>query len=228
MLIKNQCILCAAPADLSAGRFCRDCVTELPRQPVGACPGCGCPAVSATNCIRCFPRAPAFDACFSGYLYRYPVDQMIKNLKYQARLELVHALSGALLKTLGRDLAVVPDCLAPMPMHRARLRRRGFNQAREVARVLSEYMSLPVDECLARRHKPTAYQYELRPEQRKRNVRGAFSLMKTNCYNNIAIVDDILTTGASAHELAGLLKRHGARHVQVWCLARAAPVSLGN
>lgn len=148
---------------------------------------------------------------------------MIKKLKYRARLDLAQALAQPLLETAGSGLEIVPDCLLPMPLHRARLRSRGFNQAREIARVLSQRLSLPVDNHLVCRHRPTAQQFELRPEQRARNVKDAFSLLKTMHYNNIAVVDDILTTGSTANELAGLLKRHGAQHVQVWCLARAAP-----
>ena len=223
MFARSLCILCGAPVESAADRLCRPCRAELPLPPARACPGCGGPAVAATECARCFPRPPAFDSCLSGCRYRYPVDLMIKKLKYQARLDLAQALARPLLETIGRDRAVVPDCLAPTPMHGARLRRRGFNQAREIARVLSQRLSLPVDDQLLRRHKLTAYQYELRPEQRKKNVSDAFSLIKTMRYKNIAIVDDILTTGATADELARLLKRHGAQHVQVWCLARAAP-----
>ena len=223
MFVRTLCILCGAPVESTADRLCRPCRAELPRQPAGACPCCGGPAAVATECARCFPQAPAFDSCLSGCTYRYPADQMIKRLKYLARLDLAHALARPLLETVRRDMAVVPDCLVPTPMHRARLRRRGFNQAREIARVLSQRVSVPVDDRLLCRYKPTAFQYELRPEQRKKNVKDAFSLIKSMSYKNIAVVDDILTTGATADEIARLLKRHGARHVQVWCLARAAP-----
>lgn len=223
MFVRSLCILCGAPVESAADRLCRPCRAEMPLQQAGACPCCGGPAAVAIECVRCFPRPPAFDSCLSGCAYRYPVDQMIKRLKYQARLDLAHALSRPLLETVERNMAVFPDCLVPTPMHDTRLRRRGFNQAREIARVLSRRLSLPVDDALLRRHKVTAYQYELRPEQRKKNVMGAFSLIKSIRYENIAVVDDILTTGATADELARLLKRNGAQHVQVWCLARAAP-----
>lgn len=226
MLITSLCILCGAPAESATGRFCPSCYAELPLQPAGVCSCCGAPEPGAAVCARCFHRAPAFDSCLSAYIYRYPVDQIIKKLKYRARLDLAHALAQPLLETTGRGLEVVPDCLLPTPLHYARLRSRGFNQAREIARVLSQRLSLPVDDQLVRRHRPTAQQFELRPEQRARNVKGAFSLLKTMGYKNIAVVDDILTTGSTAHELARLLKRHGAQHVQVWCLARAAPSSL--
>lgn len=223
MLTGSQCILCGVPVESATDRFCLPCYAELPLQPAGVCSCCGAPEPGAAVCARCYPRAPAFDSCLSGCIYRYPVDLMIKKLKYRARLDLAHALAQPLLETAGRGLEVAPDCLLPVPLHRARLRSRGFNQAREIARVLSQRLSLPVDDQLLRRHRPTAQQFELRPEQRAKNVSGAFSLLKTMDYKNIAIVDDVLTTGATAHELARLLKRHGAQNVQVWCLARAAP-----
>ena len=222
MLTGNLCILCGAPAESASDRFCPSCYAELPLQPAGVCSCCGAPEPGATVCARCFPRA-AFDSCLSGCIYRYPVDRMIKKLKYRARLDLVHALAQPLLETAGHGLDVVPDCLLPTPLHHARLRSRGFNQAREIARVLSQRLSLPVDDQLVRRHRPTAQQFELRPEQRAKNVKGAFSIIKTMCYKKVAVVDDILTSGSTAHELARLLKYHGAQHVQVWCLARATP-----
>ena len=225
MLIRHLCLLCGAPAESSADRLCRACFAEMPLPRAGACPGCGPPGAGADVCVRCFPRTPAFDTCLSGFMYRYPVDRMIRKLKYQARLDLIHALCRPLLEKLARDMPVVPDCLLPIPLHRARQRNRGFNQAREIARVLSMRLAVPVDDQLARRHKPTAQQFELLPGERKKNLMGAFSLLKTMPYKNIAVVDDILTTGATADELARLLKRYGADHVQVWCLAHAAPIN---
>ena len=147
---------------------------------------------------------------------------MIKRLKYQARLDTVRSLSRCLIERIRLDCSEPPECLVPTPLHSSRQRSRGFNQAREIARTLAHHLSLPVDDHLVRRHKATAQQYDLRPEQRKKNVKNSFSLTKTNGYNNIAIVDDVLTTGATANELALLLKRHGSEQVQVWCLARAA------
>ena len=223
MFIRSPCALCGAPAELATDRVCPSCYSELPLPQAGFCAGCGAPDTGVGACARCFPRPPAFDSCLSGCVYRYPVDQMIKQLKFRARLELIQPLLKPLLETAGRDLAVVPDCLLPTPLHRTRRRERGFNQAREIARALSHRLSVPVEDHLVRRHRPTAQQYTLRPEARSKNVRNAFSLMKTMGYEKIAIVDDILTTGATADELARLLKRNGAQHVQVWCLARAAP-----
>ena len=203
--------------------MCQDCYADLPTRPAGACLCCGVPEPDSGACVRCFPRPPAFDSCIAGKIYRYPVDLMIKRLKYQARLDTVRSLSRCLIERIRLDCSEPPECLVPTPLHSSRQRSRGFNQAREIARTLAHHLSLPVDDHLVRRHKATAQQYDLRPEQRIKNVNNSFSLTKTNSYNKIAIVDDVLTTGATANELALLLKRHGSEQVQVWCLARAAP-----
>ena len=223
MLFSLACVLCGAPAEPGAESFCRACREDLPQFPAESCPGCGAPSERAALCLHCCASPPAYDACIAACGYHYPVDLMVKKLKYQARLDLARALSAPLLERLKPAPGPRPDCLIPTPLHRARQRRRGFNQAREIARILARNLAVPVDDGLLRRHKPTAQQYELRPEQRARNVKGAFSLMKTMSYKNVAVIDDILTTGATAHEMARLLKDHGAEHVQVWCLARAAP-----
>ena len=204
--------------------MCPDCDADLPTRPAGACLCCGNPEPDSGTCVHCFVRAPAFDSCLAGNIYRYPVDLMIKRLKYRARLETARTLSRSLIERIRHECSEPPECLVPVPLHSSRLRSRGFNQAREIARVLAHSLSLPVDDRLVCRHKATAQQYDLRPEQRENNVKSAFSLNKTNVYNRIAIVDDVLTTGATANELARLLKRNGSEQVQVWCLARAAPL----
>ncbi len=225
MLIRSPCILCGALDGAATGQFCQDCYTDLPSRPAGVCLCCGVPASDTGICIRCFARPPAFDCCIAGSMYRYPVDLMIKRLKYQARLDMVRSLSRPLIERIRLECFELPDCLVPTPLHSSRQRSRGFNQAREIARVLAQNLFLPVDDRLVRRHKATAQQYDLRPEHRERNVKSAFSLIKSNNYRSVAIVDDVLTTGATANELARLLKRHGSEQVQLWCLARAAPYS---
>ena len=149
---------------------------------------------------------------------------MIKKLKYQARLDVIRSLSQLLLERIRLERIEPPECLVPVPLHPTRLRKRGFNQAREIARALVKNLPLPVDDRLLRRHKATAQQYDLSPSQRRMNVKDAFSTSKSMSYKRVALVDDVVTTGATASELACLLKRHGVQHVQVWSLARAAPV----
>ena len=177
----------------------------------------------AAVCNRCFVFPPAFDSCSAGCIYAYPVNRMIRKLKYQARLDLVRPLCRPLIERIRLAGAALPDCLVPTPLHGARLRSRGFNQAREIAAVLAQELSLPVDDHLMCRHKHTAQQYNLSPEQRSKNVRDAFTLINSTGYKRLAVVDDVLTSGATANELALVLKRNGAEQVQVWCAAHATP-----
>lgn len=217
------CTVCGAVEGALTDQLCRACLGDMPARPPGVCQGCGAVLDGAALCNRCFVRPPAFDGCIAGCMYAYPVDRMIKKLKYQARLDLVRPLCRPLIERIGLEGAPLPDCLVPTPLHGARLRSRGFNQAREIAAVLAQNLSLPVDDHLVRRYRHTAQQYNLSPEQRLENVRNSFIIIKSKGYERLAIVDDVLTSGATANELARLLKRSGAVHVQVWCAAHAAP-----
>lgn len=115
-----------------------------------------------------------------------------------------------------------PDCLLPVPMARKRLRERGFNQAQMVARWLSQDLDIPVDEHLLLRPHYTVAQQALDAKSRQRNLLTAFALAANAdvAGRHFALVDDVLTTGATAHSLARLLMHAGARHVDVYCLAR--------
>ncbi len=223
MLIPLPCVVCGAVDSVVTDQLCRACLSDMPSHPPGCCQGCGGVLDDAAVCNRCFVFPPAFDGCSAGCRYAYPVNQMIKKLKYQARLDLVRPLCRPLIERIGLERAALPDCLVPTPLHGARLRSRGFNQAREIAAVLAQKLSLPIDDYLVRRHKHTAQQYNLSPEQRSKNVRDAFNTINTTSYKRLAVVDDVLTSGATANELARVLKRNGAEHVQVWCAAHAAP-----
>ena len=223
MLIPLPCVVCGAVDGALTDQLCQACLADMPAHPPGYCQGCGGVLDAMPVCDRCFVFPPAFDSCSAGCMYAYPVNQMIKKLKYQARLDLVRPLCRPLIERIGLEGAALPDCLVPTPLHGARLRRRGFNQAREIAGVLAQKLSLPVDDRLVRRHRNTAPQYDLPPEPRLRNVASAFTIIKSTSYRSFAVVDDVLTSGATANELALVLKRNGAEQVQVWCAAHAAP-----
>lgn len=111
---------------------------------------------------------------------------------------------------------MLPDCLVPVPMHRKRLRERGYNQALEIARVIANSLDLYLEADLVLRKRPTATQIGLNPTERFRNVKGAFSLSREMSYDSIAIIDDVFTTGATALELANILKIATARRVELW------------
>jgi ComF family protein len=114
-----------------------------------------------------------------------------------------------------------PDVLLPVPLHRQRLRQRGFNQALELARPVSRRLCIPLDPWLAVRNKATIPQASLSPKDRYRNVRDAFQVKKDVSGLKIAIIDDVMTTGHTANALANTLKKAGAREISVWVFARA-------
>ena len=115
-----------------------------------------------------------------------------------------------------------PDVLLPVPLHNARLQKRGFNQALELARPVARRLRLPIAENLCVRNKHTAVQSELDAVERRRNLHAAFEVTRSLAGVHVAILDDVLTTGATASALTLVLRQAGAATVQVWCLARAA------
>ncbi len=217
------CLVCRAPGhgDLD---LCAPCRSELPwfrhgcaacarRLPDGAGPLCG-------TCLR---RPPAFDPTRALFHYAPPVDRLIAGLKYRGRLA-----HGRLLGSLWADTLSVPDPLPelilPVPLHPARLRERGFNQALELARPLGQRLGVPVAPALIRRVVPTPSQQGLRGRERRNNVRQAFALSPALACappERVALVDDVMTTGSTAGEIARLLRRAGVGRVEVWVLARA-------
>ena len=115
----------------------------------------------------------------------------------------------------------------PVPLHPARFRERGFNQAAAIARYASRMLEIPVARHIVRRVRDTPSQTTLGPHERQQNLRGAFAipnarqLLRLRAAAHVAIVDDVLTTGSTAKELCGLLTAAGVSQVEVWAVARA-------
>lgn len=172
-------------------------------------------------CGRCLKCPPAFDRTVAALAYAFPFDRLIPRLKYQGRLAVAPVLGECLAHAVSSQPH--PDCLVPMPLHRQRLRERGFNHATEVAQVVAKRLGLPLDRSLCRRSRNTPPQMGLKHDARRRNVRGAFECTQDLSGRRIAIVDDVMTTGTSLDELAATLKRAGAAEVQCWVVARALP-----
>ena len=118
----------------------------------------------------------------------------------------------------------LPECIVPVPLHRSRLRERGFNQAYELARFCSQRLGVPLAAKLCERHKPTLHQPGLKPAARRRNLRNAFSVATPAIAKpptSVLLVDDVMTTGTTLRELAKQLRRAGTLDIHVWCIARA-------
>ena len=215
----GQCVLCGG-GGAEGDDLCRPCHRELPwlRRP---CPRCGLPlperTAPDTPCGACQQRPPPFSACCAPFLYQPPVSHLIAAFKYRGRYSYGRALAVELARRV--DAGAV-DALVPVPLHWRRRWARGFNQAEIIADQLGRALALPVRADWLRRRRPTPPQQGLDARARAVNLRGAFELRGSPAGLRVALVDDVVTTGATATELSRLLLAAGAASVQVWCLAR--------
>lgn len=149
------------------------------------------------------------------------MDALLQAYKYGGDLSLGPLLAEKLAQAVCAEVQITTvDAIVPMPLARARLRERGFNQAQELARHVGAVLRLPVLAHACRKVTDTAAQATLPLSARAHNVRGAFVCDANIRGMRIAIVDDVMTSGASIDELARNLKRAGAAHVSGWVVAR--------
>ncbi|MGE8153575.1 ComF family protein [Pseudomonas vancouverensis] len=221
---KQFCLLCDEPAEDSTP-ICMACETELPW--LGdQCQTCALPLPAAgLTCGHCQNHPPAFHQVVAPWTYGFPVDSLITRFKHSAKWPFGHLLGELLgqhlLDRFENDLDR-PDALLPVPLARQRLRKRGFNQAAMLARWLSSRLGIPCDERALLRTLDTEAQQVLNADARRKNLRNAFSVTQGAAVagRHLALVDDVLTTGATAQTLARLLMEAGAARVDVYCLAR--------
>jgi ComF family protein len=225
------CTLCAACGRGAAQRLCADCLAANGRLGPQCC-RCALPTGSTVAaCGRCLADPPAFDATLAALPYAFPWDGLLRRLKYHAALDLAPALAAPLAERVRQarcdDAAPAPDVVVPVPLMEARLRQRGFNQAWELARRVAESLRLPADSGLLERCRDTPAQARLGRAQRRLNLEGAFAVPGAArgrlAGRRIALVDDVMTTGATADAAAGALRAAGAAEVQVWVVARTPP-----
>ena len=225
--LKNTqiCLICDEATE-SADSVCNVCETELPWL-IEHCNLCALPLpMEGLICGQCQKHPPAFKQVIAPWTYSFPIDSLISRFKHQARWPLGQMLARLLTQHLQHRFdntgLTPPDCLLPVPMARKRLRERGYNQAQMLARWLSSNLNIRYDEHLLLRPHETVAQQALDAKTRQRNLLGAFALAPDAKVQgrHFALVDDVLTTGATAHSLARLLMNAGARQVDVYCLAR--------
>jgi len=216
-----RCLLCGDEGSEGID-LCEGCIADLPRNAV-CCARCALPlVVPAELCGRCLRRLPPWDAAWVPFVYAWPLDALATRLKFSGDLA-----CGRALATLWRDASpsVRPDLIVPVPLHRRRLRERGYNQAWELAKPLARALDVPVRSDILRRTRESAPQTELDASARRSNVRNAFDVPSRFAWpNHVAILDDVMTTGATLAECASTLRRVGVRRIDVWALARAPTV----
>jgi ComF family protein len=220
-LFPATCLLCLDPGQPPALDLCRDCEGDFPGN-FPACAGCAMPVVSAgESCMSCRRHRRVFDAAFAPYRYEFPLVQLIHRFKYGGQIAIGRILGTLLSRRLAERGKPRVDAIVPVPLHTAREAQRGYNQAREIAMFAAELLRIPMEDRLVRRTRATVEQTALPAGARRRNLRGAFEVRAASVPLRVAILDDVLTTGATAEALALTLKRAGCRHVEIWAVARA-------
>ena len=222
------CLLCLDPGQPPALDLCHGCEDDFPRNDP-ACARCAMPvSAGGETCRDCLRRGRVFDAAFAPYRYEFPLDVLIHRFKYGGQIAIGRILGTLLARRLLERGRPRVDAIVPVPLHAAREAKRGYNQAREIAAFAAQLIGIPLEERIVRRARATMEQTALPARARRRNLRGAFEIRASSVSLRVAIVDDVLTTGATAEALALALRRAGCRHVEVWAIARAAGQPAGR
>lgn len=216
--------VCAVCRGWDASRVCGQCLARFARS-VPRCIRCALELPAGVSvCGECVRSAPDFDSGIAALSYAYPWDGLISSFKFHAALDLAPLLADLLWQAVRHGKALRPHWVLPVPLSADRLRERGYNQAWELARRIASHTGCRTDPALLLRTRSTPHQLALPRARRAANVQGAFTLEPRRRgllrKANVALVDDVMTTGSTANELARLLKQAGAAHVQVWVVAR--------
>ncbi|HBG30416.1 MAG TPA: amidophosphoribosyltransferase [Gammaproteobacteria bacterium] len=224
LLLPWCCTLCGQ-AGLPGLDLCAACHAELPWSR-SACPGCAAPlpeGAGAWRCGACLNRPPVWDGAFSALHYAPPIDRLIQELKFHGRLSRGRLLGDLLTQALTAARHTPwPETLIPVPLHRARLKERGFNQSRELALRLSHRLGITLGDSWVERIQPTQPQIGLSAAARRRNLRDAFAV-RGKPPAHVAILDDVLTTGSTVAALSTALRAADVTRIEVWTVARSAP-----
>jgi len=192
------------------GFACQQCALPLPNSNSNSCGAC-------TNRDLFFDYASApfqFDGFIRDAIYQFKFNQKLNQGKLLAQLLLQH-IEGQQLE--------VPDLIIPVPLHKKRMQQRGYNQALEIARIVSKNLGSELDYKAVYRNRDTSVQMELPAKQRHKNVKDAFSLKigaGDLADKHVCIIDDVMTTGNTVNEVGKCLKISGVKSVDVWCVAR--------
>ena len=217
------CLLCRGQSSYNRP-VCSDCLNILPVANA-QCSLCSLPMPDSCSelCAQCLQHPPVFDQCLTAYIYDYPVNHIIQHIKYSRRLELIPPLVTPLIDVLFDHYQAQswPEAIVPVPLHEKKLRSRGFNQALLIAKRIRKAIPscIKISHCIKKKHETVAQQ-GLSAQKRRKNIKNAFTLCQEPNYQHVAIVDDVMTTGATVSEIGKVLKRKGVKQVDIWCLAR--------
>lgn len=177
-------------------------------------------------CAQCCASSGILTRIIAAYRYEFPLGRLIQQMKYHEKRQVARVFGSLLARAVRRTTrnTQLPDMLIPVPLHRRRQLQRGFNQARDIAKWCAKDLNnLPVDDCVSR-VVDTESLAGLNRAERQYRILGAFRTTAAVADKRVAIVDDVLTTGATARELARELYDSGASSVELWVLARTSRI----
>ena len=223
--LQISCLLCRGATSFGQP-LCQLCLDACPDNQQ-ACQRCGLP-MTVSNllmCGQCLGQPPVFQHCYSAFQYLFPVNHIIHRIKYSRQLALIKPLTASLAEVLRERYHLLPwpEAIIPVPLHKKRLRQRGYNQALLLAKALNRLLQdkgMVLDRRLVKRIRATEAQQQLKANQRRINIQGAFACHKAITYRHVAIVDDVVTTGETVSELSRVLLKQGVKTIDVWCLAK--------
>ena len=182
---------------------------------------CALPLPQAGHCGHCLQAPPPLDQVHAVFDYAFPLDRLLPRLKFHRDFAAGRVLAQCMVDRLAS--LPRPEALIPIPLHRARLRRRGYDQALELARPIGLALRLPLLGNALQRSKATTAQSRLDADARQRNLRGAFVVATdASLPAHVVLLDDVMTTGATLHAAACVLHRAGVQRVDAWVCARVA------
>jgi ComF family protein len=215
----QPCVLCGSMSH--DGQWCAACDAALPYLDTPHCPGCALPTPSGEVCGHCLKEPQQFSRTTAVFGYSFPLDKLVQAMKYGEQLALANAFAEKLVERI--DRSDLPDCIIPMPLHPAKLRERGFNQSLLLAATVARRLEIELLPSACQRVRNTPPQTALPWKERRKNVRDAFRCDGNLAGKRVALVDDVMTTGASLNALAEAVQNRNASQVHAWVVARALP-----
>jgi ComF family protein len=218
-----QCVLCSRRGQLASFDLCAGCEGDLPSN-INHCEICAEPFQTEHAgprwCGACVRRHPRLDISRIPFRYAYPMDHMVRRLKYGGAIAIGRVLGELFSQRLACEEQPWPEVLIPVPLAQQRFRKRGFNQAIVLAEHIHRATNLTLRTDLLVRTRETLEQAGLDQRARRKNIRRAFEITGKPP-KHVAIIDDVVTTGSTVNEVARVLKRAGAERVEVWAIAKA-------
>ncbi len=225
-LLPHHCLLCQHISDRA---LCKDCEQSLAWLQ-DTCPKCSYPIdkqtiSEPTPCPACFKNKFYFTRTIALFHYEEPISSFIKELKFNGQLAVATWLGQILSEHVEKIYSneLLPQLIIPMPLHVKRLRQRGYNQALEIARIVSKCLDITLQPNVCRRIRHTRPQAQLSALQREKNIQQAFEIRGAINVGvgHVAIIDDVMTTGSTCNVLSQLLYEQGIKQIDIWCCARA-------